>query len=171
MQDFDQNHRVRIVIASRQFWVLGSTKLFNCIISFGGDTDNTVNFARGLSKPRYFELRNRLGAYYSLRQKKCTFNSDFFRARPEGGGPKILMVDPCEFFGPPSSGWPQKKPELNVRFFWHRLYILRNHYLQYTSTGTYSVIDSINWFPGRFFWDTACVALNFGDTKVSCTQP
>ena len=42
--------------------------------------------------------------YYSLCQKKRTFNLEFF----------------C---GPPPPGRSQKNSGLNVRFFWHRLYI------------------------------------------------
>ncbi len=85
---------------------------------------------------------------YSLCQKKCTFNSEFFCGPPGEGRPKIHMVDYVNgssthaqffpftnffllgltwssmwIFGPPLPGGPQKKSELNVRFFWHRLYL------------------------------------------------
>ena len=65
---------------------------------------------------------------YSLCQKKRTFKSEFFRGPPAGGGPKFHMVDyvtPIYIidhlnFWPP---WgPRKNSELNVHFFWHRLY-------------------------------------------------
>ncbi len=35
-------------------------------------------------------------AFYSLFQKKRTFNSEFFCGPPGGGGPKIHMVDYVE---------------------------------------------------------------------------
>ncbi len=40
----------------------------------------------------YF-LENKLMRLYSLFQKKCTFNSDFFCDPPGGGRPKIYRVD------------------------------------------------------------------------------
>ncbi len=68
---------------------------------------------------------------YSLCQKIRTFNCEVFRGPPGGGGPKIIIVDyvtpiyiidHVNFWPPSPRGGARKNSQLNVRFFWHRLY-------------------------------------------------
>ena len=72
----------------------------------------------------FFHMQSESKMLYSLCQKKRTFNSDFFGGPPGGGGPKIHMVYYVNGnFWPPFPRGATKNMGLNVRFFWHRLYI------------------------------------------------
>ncbi len=65
----------------------------------------------------------RKGLIYSLFQKKRTFYFKFFCGPHGEGGPKIHLHNrSCEFLVPLPQGGHEKKSELNVRFFWNRLY-------------------------------------------------
>ncbi len=85
---------------------------------------------------KFLEVVLHLGLVYSLCQKKCTFNSDFFCGRPirivnyvNGSSihAKFYMMNHVNFCPPPPPGWQQKNSELYVRCFWHRLYSPADH--------------------------------------------